>query len=399
MIIERKKEAEKIDKSKKWIFVYGRRKTGKTFLVKNFAKYDEYYFVKRNKSIIDQNNRSVEIKVFEEILRRELKKKIIVIDEFHRLGDDFLDFLHFLNGKGKLILISSTLWLSKKLLKNKSPILGLVTEIPIGLIDPLLIFKKLKIQNKKEIVEKAIIGKEPITLDIINKKIGEIIIDLKTTIPALIGEIFEEEEKELSAIYEAILRAIAIGKKISSEISSLLFSKGLLKKDDPSIIQQYLLNLVNFGLIKKIKIFGKKKRFIYEHISPLFWIYFYADEKYNISERKINENEMEKIIVEIMPRIVESNLREIMAEKYGLIEGIGTINGREIDVCLLKFKRPFIAAEIKWKKNISKGDIKKAEENLDLIDCKEKFIIVPDKKKVKYKTKYKIIEGIEILKN
>ena len=293
MIIERE-EAEKINESKKWVLVFGRRKTGKTFLVKNFVRYHEYYFIKRNKSIIDQNNNLIEIKAFEEILRRELGRKVIVVDEFHRLGDEFLDFLHFLGGKGKLILISSTLWLSKKLLIKRSPILGFVMETPIGLVNSRLVAKKLKLQDKKELVEKSIIGKEPITLELLNKKIGEIMIGLKTTIPALIGEIFEEEEKELSAIYEAILRAIATGKRISSEISSALFSRKLLKKDDPSIIQQYLLNLVRFGLIKKVRIFGKKKRFFYEHVSPLFWIYFYADEKYNISERKVTEKEWQK---------------------------------------------------------------------------------------------------------
>ena len=60
------------------------------------------------------------------------------------------------------------------------------------------------------------------------------------TIPALVGEIFTEEERSISAVYEGILRAIANGKTVSGEISSYLFSRKLIKKDDPSIVQQYL---------------------------------------------------------------------------------------------------------------------------------------------------------------
>jgi|GEM_PF-4433175 len=57
--------------------------------------------------------------------------KTIVIDEFHRLEDDFLDFLHSIGKGGKFILISSTLYLSKKILTEKSPLLGLVAEMPL----------------------------------------------------------------------------------------------------------------------------------------------------------------------------------------------------------------------------------------------------------------------------
>jgi len=32
-----------LNELKKWVLVYGRRKTGKTFLVTIFVKYDEYF--------------------------------------------------------------------------------------------------------------------------------------------------------------------------------------------------------------------------------------------------------------------------------------------------------------------------------------------------------------------
>ncbi|MBU4190410.1 MAG: ATP-binding protein, partial [Candidatus Thermoplasmatota archaeon] len=181
------------------------------------------------------------------------------------------------------------------------------------------------------------------------------------------------------AIYEGILRAVANGKVVSGEISSYLFSKKLIEKNDPSMIQQYLKNLIGVGIIKKIVVFGKKK-FVYKHVSVLAKLFYYADEKYNISERKPDEKEMERIIDEIMPKIVEDNIREFFADKFGLKETVVEAKDYDVDACLLKFKKPEMVVEVKWKENVSKEDITKAEKNLGKIDAKKKILFVPDKK-------------------
>jgi len=386
LVINRPEEIKRINEIKKWSLVYGRRKTGKTFLVNNFIKSDEYFFVKTNKNILTKNNESISYETFLEILKRELEKeKIIVIDEFHRLGKDFFDLLHFEKKQGRIILISSTLFLSKKLISEKSPLLGLFAEIPIGLIslkDSLKTLEKFKF-SKKDRLELAILLREPIAIDYFDEKkhareiIALIIESSLKTIPALIGEIFSEEEREISSVYEGILRGIAIGKINSGEISSYLFSKKILKKDDPSLIQQYLNNLISFGIIKRIDIFNKK-RFIYKLVSPLSRIYYYADEKYNLSERKISMEELERIIDELMPRIVEDSIREFLAEKNGLIESVVQSSDFDIDGYLLKFKKPEIAMEVKWKK-LDKEDILKSELTLNKVDAPKKFLFVQDK--------------------
>lgn len=391
MIIERREEVNKIKNSKKWVLVYGRRKTGKTFLVENFIKYDEYFFVKRDGSIISkENDKIITYETFIEILKRALNtNKTVVVDEFHRLGENFFDFLHYTKKQGKLILISSTLFLSKKIFSTKSALLGLFAEVLITLInieDCIKVLRKFKL-NKKQLVELAILLREPIAVDYFNekKKVREIFRDVLLysvkTIPALIGEIFVEEERNISAIYEGILRAIANGKIVSSEISSYLFSRNLIKKDDPSIIQQYLNNLVELGIIKKIKVY-EKNRFVYRHISPLAKFFYYADEKYNISERKISYMEAERIIDEIMPRIVEYNIGEFLASKFGLEETVIEAKDYGIDVCLLRFKKPEIVVEIKWKDHITKEDILKAEKNLNKLPAQKKLLFVPNKKRL-----------------
>jgi hypothetical protein len=399
MIIERK-EVNEIEKINKWILIFGRRKTGKTYLVEKFLKYDEYYFIKRDKSIISKKDKKeINYETFKTILERELpNNKTLVIDEFHRLGQEFLDLLQYTNKNGKIILISSTLYLSKNLFSSKSPILGFFAEFPLNIIslqDTLKKLKKHKIENKT-LLELAILLREPITIDFFNEKekprdffVKIMKYNIKT-VPALIGEIFTEEERSISAIYEGILRATANEKNISGEISSYLFKRKAIKKDDPSLIQQYLKNLMDFGIIKRIKVYGKN-RLIYKHVSPLTKLFYYADEKYNISERKLNENEIIRIIDEIMPMIVEDNIREFLSEKYGLIENIIHEKDFELDGCLLKFKKPEIALEVKWRKDIN---IEKIVMNLRRINTKRKILFVIDKNKMK--SKNKDIEIIDI---
>lgn len=355
-------------------------------------KSDEYFFIKRDRTIISKkDSRTIDYETLIEILRRVLKPgKVIVIDEFHRLGEEFFDFLHYTKKEGKLILISSTLFLLKRLFSGRSPLLGFFVEIPITLINLEDCIKALKRPGfpKKQLLELAIILREPIAIEYFEEKedarvtLSKILISSVKTIPALTGEIFIEEERNISAIYEGTIRAIATGKIISSEISNYLFARRLIKKDDPSIIQQYLSNLMNFGIIKKIEIYGRD-RFIYKIASPLTRLFYYADEKYNISERKLGEEEAQRIIDEIMPRLVEDNIREAFAGKFGLREAIAEAKEYDVDICLLKFKRPVLALEVKWKEKISGEDITKAERSLSKIRTGKKSLFVPNKKLVR----------------
>jgi len=50
VILSRKAEMERVKASEPWIYICGRRKTGKTFFVKNFLKWDEYFFVRKREN-------------------------------------------------------------------------------------------------------------------------------------------------------------------------------------------------------------------------------------------------------------------------------------------------------------------------------------------------------------
>ncbi|CEG13295.1 hypothetical protein MSIBF_A3620002 [groundwater metagenome] len=284
------------------------------------------------------------------------------------------------------------MFLSKNILSSHSPLLGLFAEVPLGLIslnDSIKYLSRNKDEfniHKKDMFEIAVIMREPITIDYLNndlsnprEKIMTILSSSMLTIPSLVGEIFSEEERNLSSVYEGVLRAIASGKENSGEISSHLFSKKLIKKDDPSMIQQYLNNLRQFGIVKRINIY-QRKEFAYKLTSPLMRLFYYSDEKYNISERKPSDAELLNIISELMPRIVEDEIREFLANKFGLQESAGRGKDYDIDLILLKFKNPELVGEVKWKDSIKSGDVEKTYKNLEKIETKEKILFVPDKK-------------------
>ena len=385
MIIPRTDLTRRIENSSKWVFIYGRRKTGKTYIVENTVKYDEFFFVNRNRSILDKkNNEIMSYETFTILFRRLLaNNQTVVIDEFHRLGDEFLDILHSVQKRGKLILITSTLFLAKKLLTAHSPIMGLFNEIMVDIIsldETLKELSKFQLQ-KKDLLELSIFAREPIAIDYMDKlsstpTISEILLGSLKAVQALVGEIFSEEERTLTMVYNGILSAVATGNISSGKISSFLFSRRLVQKDDPSIIQTYLGNLIKIGVLKKIIIFNKNK-FAYKISSPLIRLFFYAEEKFAISDRNVSSREIDEILSILLPRIVEDNVREVISLQENLVETIIEDSDYDVDGYLFRFKKPQIALEVKWRNKVR--DIGKFETNLLSIIAEKRVLFVTDK--------------------
>ncbi|MGC8691389.1 MAG: hypothetical protein ACP5SP_08165, partial [Caldisericum sp.] len=143
--------------------VYGRRKTGKSFLIKNFTKYDRFFFVNRDSTVLDEESReNYTWENFFNIFKELLGNKKIVVDEFHRLPPLFQDYLHSTGVKGEITLITSTLWLATKMLDRGTPLTGLVSPIRIDQISEMDILKYiLKTGYDKKDIESAIYLREP----------------------------------------------------------------------------------------------------------------------------------------------------------------------------------------------------------------------------------------------
>ncbi|EQD63087.1 Archaeal ATPase [mine drainage metagenome] len=242
-IIPRPLDVERINASGPWKMVYGRRKTGKSFMIKNFTSYDRFFFVNKDSTVLDEGTlENYTWSSFFAAFKELLGNKRVVIDEFHRLPQEFLDFLHASGVKGELVLITSTLWLAAKILGSGAPLVGLVSPLCIGLIDETDMLKYMHKEAKsKEAVEAAVYLREPSVIPQFNGGnvvdfISNYLLENRFFIRNLIGEIFSEEEKSLTNIYEGILKAVAEGKRTSTEMSSYLFSRSIVDKDSPSMM-------------------------------------------------------------------------------------------------------------------------------------------------------------------
>ncbi|WP_297071341.1 ATPase [Thermococcus sp.] len=394
-IIPRRIELDNL-KAPGWKMIYGRRKTGKTFLVKNFVDYDSYFFVNRNGTILDMaSGKGLSYDEFRKEFIERLGNGTLVVDEFHRLPQEFLDLLHAYSPEGELIMITSTLWLAMRLLgERESPLLGIVTPVRIGLIDEREILLELsKEVEGKELVEASTYLCEPILVPFYQPPLGEFLAKYLHSSGALVaeivGEAFSEEELRLSEVYLAILHSIADGKSKSTEIGNYLLSRGLI--ESPSSVQKYLKVLTAMGLVRKKPIHGKKKRFRYFIASPLLDLHFYLEAKYAYTELETPEEFIRKAVDEKLPGHVEDFLEGLLAKVYGLRPVSVEKPELELDIALEGFKKLEIVGEVKWKKRVKREEVRKIEEKLWKFDCR-KVLIVPSVEVLKREP-----EGIEVL--
>ncbi|MCK5559449.1 MAG: AAA family ATPase [Thermoplasmata archaeon] len=365
-----------------WIMLYGRRKIGKTFMIKNFVKWDYYFLIGQAGTIWCEGTPIKKFTIlddFMEFLIESLHKgKSVVVDEFQRLPFEMLERISSEHPNGQLILSGSSMAIVKKIFGVKSPLLGLLKEHKIGLIHHDDIIKKISLDN---MVDYATYLRDPWLIP--NMEGSDILRDLynvlsgvRYTIPALLGEIFHEEDRSISEIFEGILGAIGSGYGKPSEIASILYNRGVINRDAPSHVVPYIRNLIDMDIIKQIKIF-KKKRTIYRMVSPIFSIFYYMNDKYGL-ERGIPPFS-----------VVENNL--IRAHSFSVEDFIVTslthsFNGEvrysyepEIDGIIVdRRERPLAVIEVKWGR-ISKKDIDSYLDKIEELGIGGKKILITKK--------------------
>lgn len=372
-----------------WILIYGRRKTGKSFLIMKFIEYDEYYFVSRTGKIfrfVDDHFDFLDRNAFNEIIQRDLaEEKTIVIDEFHRLSEEFQDLLQAIKPKSRarLILITSSLFYVEKILGPKSPLLGIAKPTRIDIIKPrdTILALSAYISDVENLLLIAPFAREPLTLSLLNKEtslysfLSRLIRTIKDIVPALIGEIFFEEGRELSRRYEAILRALSVGNHTPSKIASYIsgITGGHLSSSD---VKSYLRILNRMGLIRRIKIYNKNKYFYTIH-SPLIRAYYYLDEKIGYGEQDIPHEIAISEIKKLLPFFYEELITDFLAEILG-----GTTEKtikNEIDGIIKRKKEVLAAVEVKLG-TITNYEVEKFTEKLRTKNINTTPIIVAKNK-------------------
>jgi len=196
-------------------------------------------------------------------------------------------------------------------------------------------------------------------------------------------EIFREEERQLSLVYEALLRNIADSKRVSGELARQLYSERIIHAQNPSLIHPYLKILMDIGILEKIKIFNRRM-YHYYHASPVADLYYYLDAKYGYTERATPKEQLMKTLRERMPHHIEQFIANLLAKTLGLYREKIVEKEWEIDIALTDYQRLRMVAEVKWKINPTTKEIQRIEEKLSRYRC-QKILIVPNKETIDHK--------------
>jgi len=369
-------EAKEIDISKGWILVYGRRKTGKTFLLKKFTRWDTYYLVRKDGSItrnVDGHNGQVPPLELSRTIGDQLRSgRTVIVDEFQRLPSTFLDDIGTYHPKGKLVLTGSSFRVMKDVFGSNSPVLGLLGEYKIGLMDHRDIIPSLsKELGPIETIEYAAFARDPWIIP--NLDFEDSIMDLfriakrfPNAITGLIGEVFQEEERTYTQLYEAILRLLGAGYSRSDEIASILNNRGLIKTESTSAIIPMINNMEAMDLVTDLPIYGSKRKKVYILKSPIFELFFRLADRYDIENRDVDLKEAEEAVRTVRNIAIQRFVGEIIAKKYGGIMEYSF--DPEIDFIVTKNGKPLVVGEVKWGK-YDKGDLTGFSNKVSRFDC------------------------------
>ena len=359
-----------------WFLVFGRRKTGKTFMIRRMVSYDHYFFVMKG-GVIAHDGELLSYPVFRERLTGLMRDSVtVVIDEFQRLPTDFLDYLHFLSpeARAKLILVGSSLSVARRILSRRSPLLGLVRPVRVGLVGPIDMVRGLAdLMSPERVLRVAPYLRDPWILRFLGPEFSmESLIDvIRFNIPALVGESFREEERVFTDRYELILRALSLGYSTPGEVASYI--SGMTDEDlrGPDV-KSYLSNLQVMGIVTRVPILGRR-RYLYAIESPLVDLFYYLDSKTGYHELDVQLEELVRLagVKEgiYYERFVVSLLAEIMRARVA--KGLDP----EVDAFLLREGKVIAAVEVK-RGSVTRGEVRRFLEKVPM-EC-DKIVVAND---------------------
>lgn len=386
MIINRD-EAREIEGLKGWILIYGRRKVGKTFLIKNFLHHDVYFRVGRDGKIsaekfpLDEIN---DLRGFSSAVLSLLERgKTVVIDEFQRLPDNTLENISTAHPSGRAVFCGSSMRVIKKIFGRRSPLLGLVREYKLGLVKPRNILRELlKRMSPAQAVELAPFLSDVWTLPFFEagrrslETIYRLLRHSRLTIPALVGEIFTEEERELTRTYEGILRSIGAGEWDYRRVAVLLAGRGLIERADSSLVLPYIKNLVGMGLVEELPIYGSKKK-MYRLASPVMEAFYYLCDRYDFEETDVSFREVKPTLERLRNLAIQDWVADLFAEVYQGRKEYLMAAGDEVDFVITLRGKPLAMGEVKWGR-YGRGDIEGFKRKVEPLKG-QKFFVTREK--------------------
>ena len=370
-----------------WILLYGRRKTGKTFTVKTTRKPSLHLVVTRGGSILLSSGGSFKKTSTEDAIRKAVSMlnegRQVFIDEFQRLPEDYWDALALPHPSGTLILAASSFGVIEKVYSRRSPLLGLVKPVRIPVINASDTIASLAPRlDPVHAVQWSVILRDPWVIpyaeDSLYREtpIGFLVKhhrELVMTVKGLVGEVFSEEERKLTRLYEETLKLLGAGYWSPAEIAHTLYTRGLIENPSPGTATGILGKLEAMGLVSKLKLWKTRRgRYYYKHTSPLLSITYGLMEKYGTDELDIPLKD--EWVTGLYSRELAFTLGEVLAEHHDGIQAYTILPHGEgdIDIVILdkKARHPIACYEAKTGK-CKPGDTQKHRSRAISIGCPE----------------------------
>ncbi|MCX8181239.1 MAG: hypothetical protein N3E41_07715 [Thermofilaceae archaeon] len=355
-----------------WTLVYGRRKTGKTFLLKRNVRWEVYYTVGRSGfGILETRSGERSVVSYKEGLEAVLdtvgRGGTAVLDEFQRSPEWTWDLISTVKdeGGGRLILCGSSLGVATRVYDRRSSLLGILAPFKVDIASPSDTIASLsKHLPARPSLLWSILARDPWLLGLIKpgkNPFDELVARLPTLIPSaagLVGEVFREEERELTRLYDATLRVLAQGYWTSGAIAQKLYEAGLLERPEASAVTGVLDQLSKMGLVERVKLWKTRHaRVYYRHRSSLLSILMYVEERYP------DETPPANTLPSLLGLEAQFFVGELLAEVKGLSRAYTVAREGDIDVVLMRGDTPVIGYEVKLG-SISSAEAKRATDRI-----------------------------------
>jgi len=347
-----------------WTLVYGRRKTGKSFMVRLYEGDALFVTVTRAGSCIVEEPgggyRVVEqgdaVRAAVERLRRG---GTVVLDEFQRLPAQYWDLLALASPRGRLVLVASSLGVVERVFASNSPLLGLVAPFrvdPIRFADALASLAPRA--SARRAVEWAVLLAEPWLVphapDDLEVEpwayLAEAAPGLAQMAKGLVGEVFEEEERALTRLYDSILHLLGAGVWKAGEIGALLYARGLMSRPAPAT--GILEKMAAMGLVEKTRLWRTRgHRVYYRHKSHLLAIIYGLKHYLAVDEIQVSPAIVAEYARRLHARELQFAVASLLAEYHGGTPAYTILPhaAGDVDVVVLdpRGKRPIAAYEVK----------------------------------------------------
>jgi len=375
-----------------WLLLYGRRKTGKTFMARLLVPWDIYATVARDGGVVVEERGSLPRQVEqEEAVRLAVRVLrgggVVVVDEFQRLPESLWQMLVAAHPEGMLVLVASSLGVVERVFSTRSPLLGLVAAENIGILGYAdAVASLLPRLGPRGAVLWGVLLREPWVTGMPGVLRGEpwdwvaggagLLYQVARS---LVGEVFEEEERRLTRLYEAVLRLLGAGVWEASTLASMLYRRGLLAKPAASTVTGVLDKLAEMGLVARTRLWRTRgRRVYYRHTSPLLGIVFGLAERYAVDEHPAPPHVLRGAALSLYAKELQFSLAELMAEHHGGLPAYTVLPGGagDVDIVILDARgRAAVAAyEVKLG-GCGRGDYTKALARARAVDADEAGLI------------------------